>query len=258
LFAKKNILHFQVPFQNVNGRSWRHQLKLRQVSQIICNSQFTKRFTDQEFGVKSQVVYPPVGVENFQPGEKENLILSVARFSQSLHAKKQEVLIDAFRKLRRKHIKDWQLILAGGLRSDQRSYFRQLKKQTSGLPIRFMPNLTFSQLQKIYGRARIFWHAAGFGEDENQHPERMEHFGIVVVEAMAAGVVPVVIGRGGIPEIVSSGQDGFLWQTEEELVEQTRQLIETPDKMKKVAEQAIKSSQRFSEETFCQRINEII
>lgn len=37
-----------------------------------------------------------------------------------------------------------------------------------------------------------------------------EGFGIAVVEAMASGIIPVCAKAGGIPEIISDGEDGFL------------------------------------------------
>jgi glycosyltransferase involved in cell wall biosynthesis len=74
--------------------------------------------------------------------------------------------------------------------------------------------------------AKIYWHATGFAEDETTHPERMEHFGITTVEAMAAGCVPVVINKGGHPEIIQHGVNGFLWNTREELKQYTTVLIQ--------------------------------
>ncbi|MBU4190339.1 MAG: glycosyltransferase, partial [Candidatus Thermoplasmatota archaeon] len=61
--------------------------------------------------------------------------------------------------------------------------------------------------------------AAGFGVDEEKEPEKVEHFGITTVEAAAAGCVPVVIRKGGQPEIVKEGINGLLWEKEEELIE---------------------------------------
>ncbi len=51
-----------------------------------------------------------------------------------------------------------------------------------------------AELADLYARASIFWHAAGLGEDAEDDPNRMEHFGISIVEAMSAGAVPVVLG----------------------------------------------------------------
>ena len=61
--------------------------------------------------------------------------------------------------------------------------------------------------------------------DAELHPERFEHFGIAVVEAMAAGAVPVVFAAAGPAEIVRHGVDGFHWKTLDELQSFTRQLM---------------------------------
>ncbi|HEY1338415.1 MAG TPA: N-acetyl-alpha-D-glucosaminyl L-malate synthase BshA [Bryobacteraceae bacterium] len=41
-------------------------------------------------------------------------------------------------------------------------------------------------------------------------PSEMESFGLVALEAMACSVVPVATRVGGVPELVTDGEDGFL------------------------------------------------
>jgi len=41
-------------------------------------------------------------------------------------------------------------------------------------------------------------------------PSDLESFGLVALEAMACGVVPVATRVGGVPELITDGQDGFL------------------------------------------------
>src|SRR5450432_1629410 len=41
-------------------------------------------------------------------------------------------------------------------------------------------------------------------------PSEMESFGLVALEAMACGVVPVATRVGGVPELVTHGEDGYL------------------------------------------------
>ena len=41
-------------------------------------------------------------------------------------------------------------------------------------------------------------------------PSDMESFGLVALEAMACGVVPVATRVGGVPELITDGEDGYL------------------------------------------------
>jgi glycosyltransferase involved in cell wall biosynthesis len=41
-------------------------------------------------------------------------------------------------------------------------------------------------------------------------PSELESFGLVALEAMACGVVPVATNVGGVPELITHGEDGFL------------------------------------------------
>jgi len=253
LFAKKNILHFQVPFHDVGGKKPLNRIKLKKIDAVICNSRFTKKFIDQEYGVKSKVIYPPVAVKEFKPGEKKNIILSIGRFSQLMQAKRQDVLVDTFKQMA-KSLSDWQLILAGGTDVGKDKAFEKLRKKARGLPIEIVENPPFSELKKLYAQAKIFWTAAGFGINENQKPERVEQFGITTVEAMAAGCVPIVINKGGQPEIVNHNQNGLLWNSQEELIKQTLRLIKDDKLRERLAKKAQKRAQAFSQAHFCQEI----
>ncbi len=66
-------------------------------------------------------------------------------------------------------------------------------------------------------------------EDIFVHPAAWEEgFGIAVVEAMAAGLVPVAFNKGAIPEIINDGEDGFIVyeETPEALAEKLEYIIE--------------------------------
>jgi len=258
LFSKKNILHFQVPFHDVNGRSLQNQLKLKNIFSVVCNSEFTKGFIDKEFGVNSVVIYPPVEVELFKTGKKENIILAVGRFSQLLQAKRQDVLIEVFRRMVDEGLNGWQLILAGGADVGATGYLEKLKSQSRGYPIEVLENLPFEKVQDLYGKAKIFWNASGYEIDENENPEKVEHFGMVIVEAMAAGCVPIVVGKGGAKEIIKEGTNGFFWEKEEELMKKTQKLIFAPETLHDLSKIVVKSSQKFSKQRFCQEFDEII
>ena len=262
LFAKKNFIHFQVPFTGSGGRLWLNRLKLSRVNQVFCNSRFTKSHIDREYHVNSIVIYPPVDVASIKPTKKKKIILSVGRLGESLNNKKQEVLVSGFKQLLKADssglLKGWRLVIVGGIRKGDEHYLEKLKKQADGYPIEFLVNQPFEKLKGLFGKSRIFWHAAGFGESEVKNPKRMEHFGMVVVEAMAAGCVPVVVGKGGIKEIVNHNRNGLLWQKEDQLVKMTLRLISSRDVEKKLAIKALKDSQKFSKEVFNEKIARLI
>ena len=41
-------------------------------------------------------------------------------------------------------------------------------------------------------------------------PSELESFGLAALEAMACGVVPVATRVGGVPELITDKEDGFL------------------------------------------------
>lgn len=130
------------------------------------------------------------------------------------------------------------------------SYLNYLKQNAQNLPVEFSVNPNFKDLKEIYSKSKIYWHAAGFDVDENKHPENTEHFGMTVVESMASGLVPVVVAKGGIPEIISDGKDGYLWETISELVSKTKSLINSPQDLDKMSKMALEKCQKFSKDNF--------
>jgi glycosyltransferase involved in cell wall biosynthesis len=223
LGGKHNILHLQVPFHGVNGKSWKNTIKKRFIDHVIVNSQFTKGIIDQEFGLNSTILYPPVSPITCS-SPKQNIILSVGRFEPSLNAKKQDALIQAFR-LFSSQYPTWRLALAGGSTSDE--WQSTLHKLAEGLEVDFYPNISHSDLCDLYAKSRIYWHAAGYGVDENKNPELTEHFGISTVEAVSASCIPLVVPYGGQREIITSPD--LQWQTIEELVHKTQSIIDSSD-----------------------------
>jgi glycosyltransferase involved in cell wall biosynthesis len=243
LFGKKNVVHFQVPFNHIVLPRIT-SVKKKCIRQIICNSQFTKQVIDRTFSVASDVIYPPCG--QMKSEKKEKIILGVGRFDKTLHSKRQDILIEAFQKLNRP---DWKLVLAGGTihQNETLSHLRTAAKQAS---IEIVINPSFDQIQTLYGKASLFWHAAGYGIDEIKEPELVEHFGIVTVEAMSAGAVPLTYDAGGQREIIRSGENGFLWHSINELVEKSKQIMDDEDLRQQLALKARSTSSQFSLEQF--------
>lgn len=258
LFANKNIIHFQTPFQHVNGRSVTNRLKFLKINKIVCNSNFTKSVIDREYGIESQVLYPPVNVKDITPGKKENIILSVGRFSQLQQAKRQDVLVEAFKQMCKKGLKGWDLVLVGGSNIGAGDYVPQLKKEAKGYPIKILENAPFSEVKKLYAKSQIFWSAAGFNVNEEQTPQKVEHFGIAVVESMNAGCISLVTNKGGHKEIIEDGINGFLWDSIDDLKIKTLEIIKDERRIEEIAKKAIKSAKEFSEENFAKQVLQLV
>jgi len=261
VLSKKLFVHIQQPLKIMQTNSLLDKLKIARVSRFFCNSEFTKTFINKKFHLKSVVLYPPVGLHP-RDVKKEDIILHVGRFRvknvKNDDYKKQGIMIDAFKEMVTKGLKDWKFVLAVSIQDKDKEAFENMKKKTAGFPIEFLVNKNNDELWDIYSRSKIYWHASGFGEDLENNPEYAEHFGISTVEAMGAGVVPVVINAGGQKEIVVEGQNGFLWDSIEELQSKTRKLIEDESLLKNLSKQAVESSKKFSAERFYQEVNNLI
>lgn len=255
--AKLNLLHFQVPFKKIGGNFLTNLIKTSQIDYFVYNSHFTSNVVAPQLPLsKSFVLYPPISVSKFtNQNKKEKLILSVARFDSPSHSKRQDVLIDAFRQLHLLH-PDYRLQLMGGLKGDE-DMLTNLRSMVGNLPIDIIINPDFQTILAAYQKAQFFFHAAGFGIDENSNPEVVEHFGIVTVEAMASGCIPVVIDRGGQREIVR-GNCGFLVNSVQEMVAQTSKVITDQSLSKSLSENAVQRAADFSEKNFIESLATIL
>jgi len=185
------------------------------------------------------------------------VILYVGRFSQLTQNKGQEVLVEVFKKFYKVY-RDWKLVLAGGIEVGADDYVKKLEKSAKGYPIEIVKSPTFKEIINLYGRAKIFWSASGFGVNEKRNPLKVEHFGITLVEAMAAGCVPVVYSAGGHKEIIDDGVSGLLWLKKEDLLRKTKNLIKNRSFLKQMSFSAIESAKVYEYERFETEVLQII
>lgn len=253
--AKKNIVHFQIPF-NVRPNLIQ-KLKLRSWQTKTSNSSFTKNHLENLWGISIDYIHrSAIDTQCLKTGTKKNIILSVGRFISPLnhkHCKKQDFLVKTFIKMCDQGLKSWKLILIGPIDKgrDNLLYANKVSKLIKDYPIEIKHHLSFDQLKSYYAKTKIYWHAAGFGINQVKNPQAVEHFGLTTIEAQSAGAVPVVINKGGQPEIVTDKLNGLLWNTQKELIDQTLSLIQNPSLMIKLSKRATKSSKAFSKKKFC-------
>ncbi len=229
-------------------------------TRYLSNSQFTASWVERLWGRPSDVLYPPVR-PSVQPGDKAPLILVLGRFFDPSfgHSKKQHELLDTFRTLHRSgRLPGWRMAIVGGCDAANRDYALAVKRAARGLPVEVHVNAPGSVVEQLLGEASLYWHGAGLGEDAERHPERFEHFGISVVEAMAAGAVPIVFAAAGPAEIVQDGDNGRHWTTLDELADITVGLVDDETRRSELAAAAVRRAADFSATAFADRLTDYL
>ncbi|XP_075707886.1 GDP-Man:Man(3)GlcNAc(2)-PP-Dol alpha-1,2-mannosyltransferase [Rhinoderma darwinii] len=201
------------------------------------------------------IVYPPCDVQTFLDIElnqkqerKEHSVVSIGQFRPE---KDHKLQICAFSTLLAKKTPeeraDLKLILIGGCRNKQDELrVLELKKLSAdlGVSVEFKVNIPFEELQKHLREATI-----------GLHTMWNEHFGIGVVECMAAGTIILAHNSGG-PKldivIPYEGHDtGFLADTEEGYASaMDRILTLSEDNRLQIRQNARRSVSRFSDQEF--------
>lgn len=256
--AKKNFLIVQVPQKDMYHNDFWTKFKLSFWQTKLVYSNYVKNHIDKWWNIESIVFPPAIDISQFRTSPKENIVLSVGRFFPSPHSKKQEVLVEAFKKMYEQGLKGWKLILAGGVDERGKEYLNMVKEKAKGLPVEIQTNLSYSDLLDLYCSAKIYWHAAGFGEDLNKYPERAEHFGITTLEAMAAGCAPMVFPAGGQREIVEDEKEGLYWKSIKELTEKTINLINNPSLWEELSNGAREKSKEYDLKSFKNKLEELV
>lgn len=228
----------------------RNYFAVDEYSFLITNSEYGKEWVKKRWGLETTfVLYPPVDMVAGRT-EKEPMILSVARFEPG-GSKRQDELIRAFRRLlatNPNELDGWRLVLAGGSLPDN-DYLKRIQELAAQEPgrIEVKVNAPYEEIESLYGRASIFWHACGLHAVD---PHWVEHFGMTTVEAMQNHCVPIVIDGGGQREIVEHGRSGFLFTSVEELCEHTLRLIGDQDLRRRLQEGAREAGRRFGRARF--------
>ena len=178
---------------------------------FLPNSKYTLSWMKKYWGntFRYSICYPSVEkdffIEKSEISSKENIILSVGRFTSSGHIKNQLEISQAFKIFSQEHSElasNWKLVLIGSV--NDLKYLNKVRSELVGLNYQILNDVPFNVVIDHYKRAKIYVHASGLGINEDLEPEKMEHFGMAVAQAVASGCYPVVYYGAGPREILET------------------------------------------------------
>jgi glycosyltransferase involved in cell wall biosynthesis len=248
-----DVLPIQTPWWRYGSQVY--DLLLKPMDQVnkntlfVTNSTFLEAILNRKLRRQARVVYPPVDVGSFRPlsrrRERENLVVTVSRFRPgknleaipaiAQHVKVRFVIIGPSDPGSETTIKK---IHAGA---------RRLKVQDR---IQLRINEPRSVLFRIVSEAKVLLHTQFY-----------EAFGMAVVEAMAAGCVPIVPERGG-PWIdildQKQGRYGYAYGSAKEAADRIQGLLEDEGLRRGVAARACTRAEAFTPNIFTDRMLQIV
>jgi len=183
-------------FSYADRRAW------RRYRHVFANSQETRRriVTARLADAGSvEVLQPGVDLARFgaspQVGPREEFFLVAGRI---MWQKNVELAIDAAATARSiGH--DLRVVVAGAVDEKSKPYISALRERAAGLPVTFETNPTDERLTQLYLSAAALLFTA-----------RNEDWGMVPLEAMAAGCPVIAVDAGGPRESVVDGVTGWL------------------------------------------------
>lgn len=258
--GKRSSLICQFPFR-AGLKEWRSRIALlADYEQVVVYSEFTAAAVRQRLqeahvpAIPITILSPPVPVTEEPIRDHKAGIVSTGRFFAGDHSKRQDLQIEAFRRLAGMGLgDDLVLHLVGSSATDprHRKFLADCMKAAEGLNIEFHVNASLAKVTELYASSSLYWHSSGLGVDVHEEPERCEHFGITPVEAMAHGTIPLVVNNGGPAATVRDGVDGYHYRTVEELAERTADVLgRTESERRPMREAARARAQEFSEAAF--------
>lgn len=175
-------------------------IKMVRNSTVITNSEYSRKAIRKIFNIDSIVLSPPVNIDIFRnsvlinsSGNRKNMILVISRLHPS---KKVENSIILAKLLKQNKIKVRTKII-GNLHPTELGYCTYLKdmvrKYNLENYVTIHTNISFTELVELMKQCKLYL---------SQCPG--EPFGISTVEAMSAGLIPIVPDIGGQTEYVPS------------------------------------------------------
>ena len=182
-FIEKSIAKFVFPLL----RKWDiHTAK--NINLIISNSNFVKDRIFKFWKRKSQVIHPPININDFYISNNKEYYLILSRH---VYYKRIDIAISAFNKL------DKKLIIVGNGPNT-----KKLKKITKSNNIKFVGRISDQDKKKYLSECKALVFPG------------IEDFGIVPIETMASGRPVIAFNEGGALDYIKNYKNGLFFNSQ--------------------------------------------
>ena len=268
-FGERRVYQLQFPFYMGEELVTEYGHRLADYDEIWVYSEFVRRHVNgliRHYRLPApplRVIPPPAtwsGSTGGLPWADRKTLLTVGRFFAGGHNKRQDVVIEVFRRCLETGLEGYELALAGSIHPtpEGRKRFHELRALAADLPCTFHPNIGRTDLAALYERSALLIHAAGFGVDPEEFPEALEHFGITPVEAASFGCIPVAFDQGGPREVLRSLGCDTGFSTVDECAHLITSLLREPAESAALSAHIRESSQQYSADAFWGRVDEAL
>jgi len=187
----------------------------------VAISRLSQQRIAEFWGREAPIVYPPVELSRFSPGEPEDFLLVVGEI---VRHKRFEIALEAARRARRP------IKVVGGGADEARLM------ALYGDSAEFLGRVSDAELSQLYRRCAALVMPS------------VEEFGISVVEAQASGRPVIAAGAGGVLETVVDGKTGLFYKPDD--VEALAEILAASDSWGLDSADCVENAQRFSRERF--------
>jgi glycosyltransferase involved in cell wall biosynthesis len=251
--------HYSTDNGSINSETYFQSIKMiyNQMitnSTLISNSEYSRSAILKTFGVDSIVLSPPVDVDTFRnrvllsssnssnsSNVKNDIILVISRFNPS---KKIENAIKLAELLKQNKV-GHQMKIAGNLTNGYLGYYLYLRQMVEdydlGDYVKFETDVPFDRMLDLMRESKVYF-----------HPLPGEPFGISTVEAMSAGLIPVVPNIGGHTEFVPSK---YQFHTFGEAVEAIASALNAPYSERVYISNLVK---KYSAQNYIEQLDQIV
>lgn len=206
---------------------------LSNVNAIIANSNYTKKLFEEGGVCVKKVVYPPVNTNKFYHKRKGEYFLFVGRL---LPHKRVQLLLKVFSKIKKERI----LIVGGGPLAKMVEKFS--RKYTN---ITFLGRVTEKKLRELYANCKAVIYVT-----------EAEPFGIVPIEANAAGKPAIISAEGGLRETIVDKITGIIINKNYE--RNLTHIIKNFDSYKFSIKACVKHAKKFDTKKFLKEIQKVL